>query len=351
MDDRQVKRREWAAIRHERQAAVVSDIEAQARAAQDDLPAGVAWLGVQRQARRYLRGLHARAADGSAAAHQGALQGAVERARSTLAALDPAVVTAARAQLGLRVALVGKGGTGKSVISATLARLLARRGRPVLAADLDLSPGLAYSIGVDPGMGVLRAAVEAHPGATYGFGLAPRTRPADAVMTHGAVGPDGVRFVSVGKIVACDKSSPRETVGATLEVLAGFGEPGWDVIGDLEAGPTSPFERFHAFADLVLLVVTPTWVSAMTARRLRPLVDDVATLVVANGFRQEPAHDGLVPVARIPFDPAVAEAERLGLAPLDHCPDSPAVAAIARLADHLTQAPLTAVAARSTPAS
>jgi CO dehydrogenase nickel-insertion accessory protein CooC1 len=49
----------------------------------------------------------------------------------------------------LRLAVVGKGGAGKSVIAGTLARLLARRGERVLALDSDLLPGLALSLGAE----------------------------------------------------------------------------------------------------------------------------------------------------------------------------------------------------------
>lgn len=49
----------------------------------------------------------------------------------------------------MRVAFVGKGGAGKSAISGTFARLLARRGHPVLAIDSDPLPGMAYSLGLD----------------------------------------------------------------------------------------------------------------------------------------------------------------------------------------------------------
>ncbi len=50
----------------------------------------------------------------------------------------------------MRLALVGKGGSGKSVVAGTIARLLAREGRQVLALDLDTLPGLAFSIGLGP---------------------------------------------------------------------------------------------------------------------------------------------------------------------------------------------------------
>lgn len=76
----------------------------------------------------------------------------------------------AKASPGLRVAVIGKGGAGKTVLVGTMARLLARQGRQVLAVDLDTSPGLAFSLGVPLGEAGLPAeAVEADPGANYGW--------------------------------------------------------------------------------------------------------------------------------------------------------------------------------------
>ncbi len=48
----------------------------------------------------------------------------------------------------MRVAFVGKGGAGKSALSGTFARVLARRGDRVLALDSDPMPGMAFSLGV-----------------------------------------------------------------------------------------------------------------------------------------------------------------------------------------------------------
>lgn len=240
--------------------------------------------------------------------------------------------------VGLQVAVVGKGGAGKSMISGTLTRLLARRGRPVLAADLDTNPGLAFSLGVPPTSGELPdEALEAHPGAAYGWRLRSGLTPAEAVERFAVAGPDGVRFLALGKIDEPDKTGPKRSLVALLEVLGGFADPAWDVVGDFEAGPTTPFERYHAFADLAVVVVGPAWRSAMTARRLLPLVADVPAIIVANRFTDEPDHPGLFPLVRVPFDPAVAAAERQGVAPLDACPDSPAIEAIDHLADLLLE--------------
>lgn len=50
----------------------------------------------------------------------------------------------------MRIAVAGKGGAGKTTISATLARTLARSGRQVLAIDGDPNPNLGMALGVDP---------------------------------------------------------------------------------------------------------------------------------------------------------------------------------------------------------
>ena len=48
----------------------------------------------------------------------------------------------------MRIAIAGKGGTGKTTIAGTLARLMARRGREVWAIDADSNPNLAVTLGV-----------------------------------------------------------------------------------------------------------------------------------------------------------------------------------------------------------
>jgi CO dehydrogenase maturation factor len=48
----------------------------------------------------------------------------------------------------MKIAIAGKGGSGKTSISGTMARVLAREGRRVLAIDGDSNPNLALTLGI-----------------------------------------------------------------------------------------------------------------------------------------------------------------------------------------------------------
>jgi CO dehydrogenase maturation factor len=48
----------------------------------------------------------------------------------------------------MKVAVVGKGGSGKTTTSAIVARTFARHGLPVVALDCDSNPNLGISLGV-----------------------------------------------------------------------------------------------------------------------------------------------------------------------------------------------------------
>jgi CO dehydrogenase maturation factor len=50
----------------------------------------------------------------------------------------------------MKLAVAGKGGSGKTSISGTMARVLARDGRSVLAIDGDSNPNLALTLGIPP---------------------------------------------------------------------------------------------------------------------------------------------------------------------------------------------------------
>jgi len=245
----------------------------------------------------------------------------------------------------LWLAVAGKGGSGKSLVAGTLARVLARRGHRVLAIDSDPMPGLARSLGIaDPARPPLLDAAFKPEGERWR--LRPGIGPARAVSRFTTPAPDGVRMLQLGKAGKDGLAPVDGAVNAFLRVVHGMHEvkslERWTVVGDLPAGPRHPAAGFSPYADLYVVLVDPGSQSALTARRVARIARehrDADVLLVANRVRG-PQDAQLVerlagepPQVLIPFDGAVAEAERRGAALLDHAPDSPAVAAITRLAD------------------
>lgn len=52
----------------------------------------------------------------------------------------------------MKIAVVGKGGVGKTTVSGAVARAIARAGRKVVAVDADTNPLLAISLGIGTGL-------------------------------------------------------------------------------------------------------------------------------------------------------------------------------------------------------
>jgi CO dehydrogenase maturation factor len=48
----------------------------------------------------------------------------------------------------MKIAVAGKGGSGKTTLAGTLARMLGRRGQAILAIDADSNPNLAITLGI-----------------------------------------------------------------------------------------------------------------------------------------------------------------------------------------------------------
>lgn len=247
---------------------------------------------------------------------------------------------------GVRVAVVGKGGTGKSVLVGTLARLLGRAGEPVLVVDSDPMPGLALSLGVPAGDAGLPGDLVVPDG--DGAGRRVRWRAgvaaADVVARYAVPGPDGVRLVQLGKFRG--RPGEHDRSHAVFQRLLDELPPGWRVVGDLPGGTRQPFFGWARYARLVLVVTEPTAASMLSARRLArlagpsggPRMVAVAAKVRAPGDAAAVAAGTGLPVAcAVPYDPLVRAAEQAGRAPLDAAGDGPAVQAIASLAAWLRQ--------------
>jgi len=259
----------------------------------------------------------------------------------------------------MRVAIAGKGGTGKTTISGTLARVLARRGRTVLAVDADTTPNLAVTLGIPR--------VEAQEIPDLPRNMMERqqqedgtmksifTANAENIISHYSVpGPDGVRLLVMGKVshggVGCLCGAHAAVRGLIGEIVR-KGDDNRDIIVDMEAGLEHLSRGTGRHLSRFVTTIEPYYRSMETARRVAALAAELGiadVVAVANKVRDDRDRTAIVEfcaahsldlVGEIPFDPSLGDAERAGSAPIDFDPDSPAVLAIEQLADTLSASP------------
>lgn len=210
----------------------------------------------------------------------------------------------------MRVAFVGKGGSGKTTISALFARHVAGQGAPVVAMDADINQHLALVLGLDRQPEPLGAHLTEIKDRLRGTN--PRISSADAMVKttppgrgstlldfedlltdpYGLTTPDGVRLLATGPFseddlgVACYHSK----VGA-VELLLNhlIDGPGEYVVVDMTAGADSFASGLFTRFDLTFLVAEPTRQGVSVYRQYRDYAAqyDVALAVVGNKVHNE----------------------------------------------------------------
>ncbi len=246
----------------------------------------------------------------------------------------------------MRIAVAGKGGSGKSVVAGTLARMLARRGHRVAALDSDTLPGLAISLGLGPRTDalLLDAAEQDDKGR---WRLKKGIGPATAIRRFSLEAPDGVRLLQFGKSGTTGMRPIMGSLNAFHQEIHRLADEevleDWTIIGDLPAGPRQTAFNWAPYADLILVVVEPTWQSALTARRIARIARsrrDVSILFIGNKVRKGDEdvikkRIGEPLVCSLPLESVVRDADRRGVALLDHAPSSRSVERLEMLASHL----------------
>lgn len=243
----------------------------------------------------------------------------------------------------MKVAVVGKGGSGKTTTAAVLARTFARAGRTTLALDCDSNPNLGISLGL--GEDVTEQLVSVRDAVDAGEEEHASSAD-DLVERFGIDAPDGVRLAVVTAIQNPQPGCP--CCGISPEQLLGqLARPDRVVVADFEAGLGTILRLDGNPVDVVVIVVEPTAKSLEVARRAADAVRKGGLgriVVTANRVRNEADAarvreelPDLDPVLVVD-DPAVVDAERRGLAPIDCAPDSPAVRSLVALAESLLPA-------------
>ncbi len=243
----------------------------------------------------------------------------------------------------MKIAICGKGGVGKTTISGTLARVLARSGHAVTAIDADVNPmlGITLGLGVDDTerlIGVRQALSNSGlEDAVHEFKVA------GLLERYGEDAPDGVRVLVASRVDMPDHGCLCCGVSAD-RLLREIGGDGRIVLGDLEAGLGVMSRMESGSLDLALIVANPTPKSIEVARRAVETAVErgIRAVVVANRVQNEEDLEeircvlGEHEIAVVPEDPVIAQADAEGVAPIDLDASSPGVRAINEIADRIT---------------
>lgn len=238
----------------------------------------------------------------------------------------------------MKLAITGKGGVGKTTLTALIAQAYADQGRDVLAVDADPSPCLAGALGFPPELRaelhpiaemdeLIEERTGAKPGTVGGFfTLNPRV---DDIPERFSILHRGVRLLEMGSVdlggsgCICPESAMLKTLFTHLlfrkdDVL----------LLDMYAGVEHLGRATVDFVDAMLVVVEPTRRSLGTAAQIKRLANDINLMrlyLVGNKVRNAEEEAFLreqspeIPlIGCLPADLKVQEADRLGIPVYDH---------------------------------
>ena len=240
----------------------------------------------------------------------------------------------------MKLAITGKGGVGKTTLTALLAQAYADMGRQVLAVDADPSPCLAGALGFPEELRAqlhpiaeMDALIEERTGAKPGtvggfFTINPRV---DDIPERFSVLHRGVRLLEMGSVELGGSGCicPEAAMLKTLFTHLLFRKD--DVLLlDMYAGVEHLGRATVDFVDAMLVVVEPTRRSLGTAAQIKKLANDIGLTklyLVGNKVRDdeeakflESETPDLPVLGLLPADMKVQEADRLGIPVYDHVP-------------------------------
>ncbi|MFQ6124994.1 MAG: carbon monoxide dehydrogenase [Candidatus Heimdallarchaeota archaeon] len=251
----------------------------------------------------------------------------------------------------MKLAITGKGGTGKTLLAATISRILAKQKTySVLAVDADSNPSLAGALGIPEDiiktiipLSENQDLIEARTGMGAGaFGAAFRLNPQvrDLIEKLHIPAPDGVRLLVMGTVQSTDgcMCPAFALIRALIRYLILKRDE--MVVLDLEAGVEVFGRRVVEGMDAVLAVLEPSKRAVMTLERVVKLANKIQVrqiLAVANKIESEgqaqflkTAADqlGIPLLGKIPRRGEAVEADLHGIPLIDYSPESPVIQSI-----------------------
>ncbi|MEE4167249.1 MAG: AAA family ATPase [Desulfocapsaceae bacterium] len=244
--------------------------------------------------------------------------------------------------MSLKLAIGGKGGVGKTTITALLARCLASdKNNKVIAIDADPVANLAAGLGIDESEPItpiaeLRELIAERTGAEPGtmggfFTLNPKV---DDIPERFSKERDGVRLLVMGTVQSGGSGCicPESTIlKALMNHLVLFRED--IVVMDMEAGVEHLGRATSASVDALVIVVNPGARSRLAAQKIRKLGTDIGIkriVVLANRVKDQQDEELIRStmsdfeiIGFIPEDDEIISADRRGTRPYDSIEDIP----------------------------
>ena len=254
----------------------------------------------------------------------------------------------------MKVAVSGKGGVGKTLIAAGLARGFAERGLKTMAIDADSSPNLGLTLGLSAEetrkivpISENKELVDSKTGTgVSGFYKLSFTVD-DIVREYSTATPFGVNLIVMGTVKAMESGcmcAPNAVIRAMLRHL--IVERDEAVVLDFEAGVEHIGRGTARQVDALLIVADSNLKSLEIAKHIHDLATNAGMqhlYLVGNRIMNDAQKEAVTSFAEknglsiltfIPFDVKVIEADTLGETPLKNKEIS-AVRAIDNICDVL----------------
>lgn len=172
----------------------------------------------------------------------------------------------------MRVAVAGKGGVGKTTLTALLARRFVNKGYPTLAIDADANPNLALSLGVPAGKASeIKTLLELNKDCSL-TSIQKRSKGVD----YGFVTPFGVPLIVTGRVDHADTGClcrAYQLLSRMLELLERERES--IVLADMAGGFEYMKRGAVRFIDIMLVIAEPYFRSMQSAVKLKNLAEQL----------------------------------------------------------------------------